>query len=70
MTGECYQVGFHVARYLPFDRRDVALLAVDTLYTPSLVVLQYIVDGSPGYAQNLVQLIDGTFYIGITIEAQ
>ena len=39
MTGECYQVGFHVARYLPFDRRGVALLAPDALYTPSLVVL-------------------------------
>ena len=39
MTGECYQVGFHIARYLPFDRRGVTFLAPDALDTPSLVVL-------------------------------
>ena len=39
MAGECYQVGFHLARYLPFDGRGVAFPAEDALYTPSLIVL-------------------------------
>ena len=36
----------------------------------ALVVLQYIIDGVPGYAQKPVQFIDGTSYVGIIIEAQ
>ena len=39
MTGECYQMGLHLACYLPLNRRGVALLAVDAFYTPLLVVL-------------------------------
>ena len=33
MTGECYQVGFHVARYLPFDRRGVGFWIYPKLCT-------------------------------------
>lgn len=70
MAGECYQVGLHLARYLPPDRRGDALLAVDALYTSYLLILQYIVDGVPGYALHLAQLFNGTFHIGITVQAQ